>query len=137
MWPDEPDLNALSDSVARGDHVDWDVAETATSSARQRSLLAALRGVERIAEFHRSGPSAGRETGAATTRSHPWGHLIVLELARAGANGEVWRAWDGWLQREVALKFLQTSEKPSAEASKESSSKGSPLMEEARALARV
>jgi serine/threonine protein kinase/tetratricopeptide (TPR) repeat protein len=55
-----------------------------------------------------------------------WGHLVLLEKVGAGAFGEVYRAWDTKLEREVALKLLEAHgcEDPS-------------LLEEARMLARL
>ena len=130
-------LDSLSESVARGERVDWDAAETGAAGARQRSQVEALRGIERIAEYHRellrsSSRPAADPGGPEPPRSRPWGDLIILELASAGASGEVWRAWDAWLQRDVALKFLLTVQGP---APRESGA--SPLLDEARALARV
>jgi TolB-like protein/Tfp pilus assembly protein PilF len=59
-----------------------------------------------------------------------WRDLTILEPLGAGARGEVWRAWDATLQRDVALKFLQPSVAGGDAAS-------SDLLSEARALARV
>jgi Tol biopolymer transport system component len=54
--------------------------------------------------------------------------LRLLERAGAGASGEIWRAWDPSLQREVALKFLHSQGGTDNDAA---------LLEEARTLARV
>jgi serine/threonine-protein kinase len=56
-----------------------------------------------------------------------WGHLLLLEKVGAGAFGEVYRAWDTKLEREVALKLLDARD-----------CTGDPeLMDEARMLARL
>src|SRR5262245_12095693 len=137
MSPEQPDLDALSDSVASGESIDWDALESGASDPARRAQLQALRGVARIVEYHQDLQRTATAGGSGLSRSgsvrpEPWGDLTILELARAGANGEVWRAWDAWLQREVALKFLQTVSGPAPETSADS-----PLLEEARALARV
>jgi Tol biopolymer transport system component len=129
----EDPLDELSRSISDGDSVDWDLAESGTLDASQRESVTALRYVERIAEVHRAlhrPRSPDSATGTKAGRSH-WGDLTLLELARTGASGEVWRAWDVWLQREVALKFLQVSGSLSAGLGE------SALLDEARALARV
>lgn len=76
------------------------------------------------------GPADARSSGG-TAGVEQWGDLILLEPIGTGARGEVWRAWDSTLQREVALKFLQASAtatgiEPRVE-----------LLNEARALARI
>src|SRR5215831_532834 len=137
MSPDDPDLDALSDSVAHGEPVDWDAVQSGASDPAQRAQLDALRGIARIVEYHQDLQRTATATASAgsshpgSVRPEPWGDLTILELASAGANGEVWRAWDAWLQRDVALKFLQTVSGPAPETAE------SPLLEEARALARV
>jgi TolB-like protein/Tfp pilus assembly protein PilF len=81
-------------------------------------------------------------TGAAPNKSHErpfsppsdslrWGEFTLLERLGAGTFGEVWRAWDPALRREVAVKFLHD---PTASAS---SGGHIALLEEARALARI
>jgi hypothetical protein len=57
-----------------------------------------------------------------------WGPLVVLDKIGRGAFGDVYRAWDPRLDREVALKLLRqdTTERF-----------GSPVIDEGRLLARV
>ena len=140
-------IDAVTGSISDGDPVDWALAESGTRDKKEQASLQALREVERIAYGYRvlhqsaapgtaePGDAARGEPGDAARakpRAMQWGDLTVLELARAGASGEVWRAWDPWLQREVALKFLQVRGGPESAGIHDSA-----LLEEARALARV
>lgn len=76
----------------------------------------------------RSPSSAAR---SATTETGRWGPFTLLEMVGQGATGEVWRAWDASLQRDVAIKFLQSNVSEGGGVSPAG------LLEEARAVARV
>src|SRR5260221_325858 len=54
-----------------------------------------------------------------------WGQLVLLDKVGEGAFGEVYRAWDVVLEREVALKLMLAAEEDPA------------LLQEARMLARL
>ena len=83
-----------------------------------------------------------KESGTDAGVPRNWGHFTLLELVGTGANGEVWRAWDALLHRDVAVKFLTRDRRTSGSGS--DAGAGSPagvadtrLIEEARALAQV
>jgi TolB-like protein/tRNA A-37 threonylcarbamoyl transferase component Bud32/Tfp pilus assembly protein PilF len=105
-------LDALLESVADGTAVDWDAAEAA-ADARQRRIVRNLRLVARIAEVHRTLPEGTGEGtlalphGDADGSYAHWGRLLLLERIGEGTFGEVYRARDPWLDREVALKLLK------------------------------
>lgn len=133
--PSDDRLDALAGSVSDGRPVDWDGAETEAQDAGGQESVRALRDVARIVEFNRGlqrSPLPGSDPALATPEPERWGALTLLERVGAGATGEVWRAWDARLRREVALKFLRI---------RGTSADGVPsearLLEEARALARV
>src|SRR5262249_33444417 len=113
MTPDDP-LDELASSVSDGSTVDWDEAETAAQSSGQGGSVRALRDLSRIADFSRAlqrpvtetAPSLGKP-GVAAAHPAQWGNFTLLEAVGEGANGQVWRAWDASLHREVAVKFLQ------------------------------
>lgn len=97
--------------VADGAPVDWEQALASTSTEDQRRVLAHLRLVESVAGVHR-GAGAERPLERTVTDAAPepvrcWGHLELRAALGAGAFGEVWRAFDPRLDREVALKLLK------------------------------
>lgn len=132
--PTDDHLDALAGSVSDGSPVDWKTAESDAGASRGEASVRALRDVARIADFNRGlqrSPLSEERRIASNPEPERWGDLTLLERVGAGASGEVWRAWDARLHREVALKFLQMGESASGASSHAS------LLDEARALARV
>ncbi len=127
----------LAGAILDGRAVDWTAAESNT--AAERSLVPYLRAVARIAELYRNADTTCSLEGvpvddAARPRaSKPapteWGHLQVRERIGLGAFGEVYRAWDSKLDRDVALKLL-----PEHRSLPDG---GAAILEEGRLLARV
>lgn len=134
MCPDDS-LDDLVGSVGDGAPVDWELEET--RGALRLGAVRALRDVARMADFNRALQRSGRgtETTPGAEASTPgvsrWGTFTLLERVGAGAAGEVWRAWDASLHREVAIKFLQSG------AAERDRPDHTSLVDEARALARV
>ena len=122
MAVDDGVLTDIAGAILDGTPVDWEAAQTGADSA-EAGLLSKLRVVSLVAELHRqmaSPPGAAPE----------WGHLRLLEAIGAGAFGEVYRAWDTRLDREVALKLL-----PPGSASVDA--RATTIINEGRLLARV
>src|SRR5258706_2089307 len=126
MATEKDPLDALFDSVAGGEPVDWDRAEAGVRDGGHRSQVRALRDVSRLASFHR-GLQREVAPGGDGREIERWGDLLLLERVGTGTGGDVHRAWDPTLQREIALKRLHPREGASR----------ADLLEEARALARV
>jgi len=137
LSPDDEQLLPLAVAIADGTAVDWPAASTAVLQ-RLQCLERLVRGHEAVRSLPARAGGAARETLLTEARrkaalsDHPlrvqWGPLIVHEKIGRGSFGDVYRAWDPRLDREVALKLIP--ENVSATAS-------SPAVEEGRLLARV
>lgn len=131
--------------------VDWNQAER-DADASERGLIRNLRLIDDIGRVARADdPStllpgdgtvdaprfeardrslAARFAPAAQEVTGTWGPLQLLEKVGSGSFGDVYRAWDPVLNRQVALKLMnaRAAELPDA---------GARVLDEARLLARV
>ena len=102
---------------------------------RRGTFVRHLRLVSSIVQVHHDPPPTGNDPPVPvphqiTATSDRWGHLRLLEWIGSGAFGEVFRAWDTRLDREVALKLLPTTPSPDSEIE-------SSIIREGRLLAKV
>ncbi len=121
-------LFELAGTISDEETVDWEKQDD------DEDLLS-LRQVENLASVFRDLRSQAGET-AENAESHRtvafiWGHLKVLDKIGDGSFGEVYRAWDPVLDREVALKLRRLG--PPGRAPE----RGSQYIREARRLARL
>jgi Tol biopolymer transport system component len=101
-----------------------------TPDASDPDTTGVLRQLQAIEQLSAAFAQA-RETAVPPSRTvlFRWGHLDVLSPVGQGGFGEVYRAWDPLLQREVALKLRRPDRSSSAGTDRQ--------VEEARRLAKV
>jgi len=112
-------LNAIAD----GTPVAWDALERSTLDDAERE---GLRLLDDVARAFREG--SGDRIVDEREAHFRWGPLEVGECIGEGSYGEVYRAFDPWLERTVALKLQRTGALAAL---------GSEHLDEARRLARV
>jgi serine/threonine-protein kinase len=102
--PDDERLLKLASSISDGSPVDWDDPDSAGLPGDEPGLIAELRSLAAIAEFQR------RPTPLEVVRpAARFGHLEIIETIGTGSFGEVFRARDVRLDREVALKMMEAA----------------------------
>jgi serine/threonine-protein kinase len=131
---EDPAIEDVLRAIVTGTPVNWSAVESEHNDQSLDATLSDLRLISRIAAFHRalqnvsdppqSSLNSGRDRVAA------WGSFELLERIGHGSFGEVYRAWDSRLDREVALKLLKQNDPAHV-------LDGSRAVQEGRLLARV
>ena len=144
---EKPELIRIAEAISDGIPVDWQSQDPAPPA--DEPVVRQLRDLERLAAAHREGGSApgglrprdaakdaapeirpgANPAGKAEPLLQTWGPLRILEKLGGGAFGEVFRAYDPSLRREVALKLLHSGEHASSSEDR--------YLNEARRIARV
>lgn len=124
----DPRLAALVGAILDGGTIDWALGANDASA----SFFHELRIVADVANVQRSIASADSAIEASAFPPHlPWhaDGLVITESLGKGAFGEVFRAWDTQLHRDVALKLLFRDSGHEMDADR--------FLEEGRLLAKV
>jgi hypothetical protein len=104
QWDNGPKIDDALCAIADGTPVAWrELEETATNSAELESLHL----LDDIATAFRADEAA--EPAAQRNVQFRWGGLEVENLLGEGSYGQVYRAFDPWLGRHVALKLFRDS----------------------------
>src|SRR4051812_41663210 len=116
MQPERAPYESLLESVADGAQVDWVALDSSASTSAERTRYRNLRLVARVAELHRTlvidEADADDSVSAAAVASPAkdpttWGQLSITARVASGAFGQIYRAHDSGLNRDVALKLLR------------------------------
>jgi len=113
-----PSFALLTEAVADGRYVDWSSVDLSSIDLADRDRVVALRAVADIARYLAtlttdnsiSSVAASEALLEASTRSPMpavWGTLEIREHIGRGRFGDVYRAWDPAIDRDVALKLLR------------------------------
>ena len=128
--------------IADGETPDWEALESTLTSDAERDMVRRLRVIAEIRSAHAarsfveslSGDDPSGTATDASARHLPagsrWGSLEILQPIGRGRFGTVYRAWDPSLDRDVALKLLRRSDRPSGPSD-------ALVVEEGRWMARV
>jgi serine/threonine-protein kinase len=133
----------IAAALADGTTVDWEAAAQSIAGDDDRRVLAELRFIADMARTTRGdssiltaavpAPTAEREpdaSGRHMVGEASWGPLKIIERVGRGTFGDIYRAWDSRLDREVALKILRRQER-------DDTAHLSSAIQEGRLLARV
>jgi serine/threonine-protein kinase len=140
---DDQSLLDVAAALADGALIDWESAAHSITNETDRALLAELQFISAVTHVHRSlgdssrlaasgDPSTSGEAAVLGERARAaayWGPLEIIEPIGHGTFGDVYRAWDTRLDREVALKILRRRERDET--------RESTVIQEGRLLARV
>jgi TolB-like protein/tetratricopeptide (TPR) repeat protein len=111
VTPSDASLHEIARAILDGTEIDWAKAESSAEESI-RHVIRELKVIAEIAVVHGGEPAAAECMPASSEGADndsglgSWGPLRLLQKIGHGAYGEVFRAWDTRLDREVALKLL-------------------------------
>lgn len=106
---DSQRVTDLAEAVADGRIPDWLAAESSSADSVERGVIGKLRAVQAIGGLYTT-CTGGRPDELGRIHLEPgatWGALEIRAHIGRGRFGDVYRAWDPALDREVALKVIR------------------------------
>ena len=114
--PADVGFDRALEAVADGEAVDWDAMERLARDPQERERVRCLRLLGEIGDLHRSTEDRPGRAGSGARRpstsiagpsnAPSWGRYRLVEKVGTGGFGQVYRAWDPELEREIAIKIL-------------------------------
>ncbi len=133
MKADDEKLDRLIEQLTSGETVDWvtELARYQKGGGKDIEYIEQLKTLEQIYTVLNFGTTTTQDNEGTSKQKHQfiWGHLEVIESIGVGNFGEVYRAFDPLLNRDVALKLLKVEQM--------SVVKSRGFISEARSLAKV
>jgi serine/threonine protein kinase/Tol biopolymer transport system component len=133
-------LTGLAEAVADGQEPDWSSLDLSSLDPEERARIVELRAVFDLSRCLTTLSTSGRPARARGESSAlddsrvgapptVWGTLNIRELVGRGRFGDVYRAWDPAIDRDVALKLLRPGKnQPASDTA---------VVQEARLMGRV
>ena len=125
-------LNEIVTELVDNLELNWQKANSLNDD--EQLLVKHLNTINQVAQLHRIHQHTSKADNSNQSPIHDealfkWGRLSIIEKIGEGAFGEVYRAYDDLLDRQVALKLLKTDSKSSLQSDH--------FIEEAKRLAKV
>src|SRR5689334_464136 len=95
-------LLRLAQRIVDGEPVDWPEAMLS-----DQALIHSLKRLQILSSIASACGMPADARGPGEDVLFHWGHLEIRQEIGAGVFGQVYRAWDPTLEREVAVKFLR------------------------------
>ena len=102
-------ITDLAEAIADGRTPDWQSEELSSADPAVRGLISNLKAVHSIHGLYTTRRDSRNEDAGRTPLGpgDTWGGLEIREHVGRGRFGDVYRAWDPALDREVALKLVR------------------------------